>query len=78
MRTSLDYHATQDAAAAVARAVVTGPALAIPGFAHQLGNELPLELEVGRAQEARPGAFGGIDPGRLAIAAGLTVEECVA
>jgi len=26
-------------------------------------------------QEGHPGGFGGIDAGRLAVAAGLTVEE---
>jgi hypothetical protein len=30
---------------------------------------------VGAVAEARPGAFGDIDAGRLAVAAGLTVEE---
>jgi hypothetical protein len=26
-------------------------------------------------QEGQPGGFGGVDAGRLAVAAGLTVEE---
>jgi hypothetical protein len=30
---------------------------------------------VGVVQEGQPGGFGGIDAGRLAVAAGLTVEE---
>jgi hypothetical protein len=30
---------------------------------------------VGVVEEGKPGAFGGIDAGRLAVAAGLTVDE---
>jgi type IV pilus assembly protein PilM len=75
IRTSIDYHTMQEGAAGVERGVLTGPAVAIPGFAEQLSAELGLELEVGIVPEARPGAFGGIDAGRLAIAAGLTVDQ---
>jgi hypothetical protein len=34
-----------------------------------------MPLETGTVEEGRPGAFGGIDAGRLAVAAGLTIEE---
>ena len=49
--------------------------MAIPGFVEQLGEEIALPLEVGVVTEARPGGFGGIDAGRLTVAAGLAVEE---
>ncbi len=75
VRNSLDFHATQTDAAAAERAVLAGPAVSIPGFAEQLGQEIGLPLEVGVVAEARSGAFGDIDAGRLTVAAGLAVEE---
>jgi type IV pilus assembly protein PilM len=78
IRNSIDFHSMQPGAAEVEHAVLTGPAAAIPGFSDQLGQEIVLPLEVGRVDEAKAGAFGGIDAGHLAIAAGLTVEEVLA
>jgi type IV pilus assembly protein PilM len=78
VRNSLDFHAMQEGVVAVERAVLTGPALAIPGFSDQLGHEIALPLEVGLVAEARPGGFGGVDAGRLAVAAGLTIDEVAA
>jgi type IV pilus assembly protein PilM len=78
VRNSLDFHRMQAGSAGVERAVLTGPAVAIAGFADQLGEETRLPLEVGVVSEGRPGGFGGIDAGRLAVAAGLTVEEAPA
>jgi hypothetical protein len=49
--------------------------VAVPGFSERLGAEAGLPLEAGVVEEARVGAFGDIDAGRLAVAAGLTVEE---
>jgi type IV pilus assembly protein PilM len=75
VRNSLDFLSMQDASAVVERVVLTGPAVAIPGFPEQLGEQVGLPLEVGVVQEGQPGGFGGIDAGRLAVAAGLTIEE---
>ena len=75
VRNSLDFLTMQDASAVVERVVLTGPAVAIPGFPERLGEEVGLPLEVGVVQEGQPGGFGGIDAGRLAVAAGLTLEE---
>jgi type IV pilus assembly protein PilM len=75
VRNSLDFHTMQDGAAEVQRAVLTGPAVAIPGFADQLREEIGIPLEVGVVAEGRPGAFGDTDAGTLAVAAGLTVEQ---
>jgi hypothetical protein len=65
-------------AAAVQRAVITGPAISIPGFPERLGDEIGLSFEIGVIAEGRPGGFGGLDAGRLAVAAGLSVEEVAA
>jgi hypothetical protein len=55
--------------------VVTGSAVAIPGFVAALGEAIGISAEPGLVGEARPGASGGIDAGRLAVAAGLAIEE---
>jgi type IV pilus assembly protein PilM len=75
LRNSLDFHAMQAGASGVERAILTGAAAAIPGFADQLGDELGRPVSVGAVREGRPGGFNGIDAGRLAVAAGLTVSE---
>ena len=75
VRNSLDFHRAQAGALAAERAVVTGPAVAIPGFCEQLGTAIALPVEPGTVEEARAGAAGGIEPARLAVAAGLAVEE---
>jgi type IV pilus assembly protein PilM len=78
VRNSLDFYSMQEGAAEIERAVLTGPATAIPGFGEALGEALSLPLEVGVVVEARPGGFGGIDAGRLVVAAGLTTDEVAA
>jgi type IV pilus assembly protein PilM len=78
IRNSLDFYTMQDGASPVQRAVLTGPAVAIPGFSDHLSQELDLPLEAGLASEGRPGGLSGIDPGQLAIAAGLTIDEVAA
>lgn len=78
VRNSLDYHHAQAGALTAERAVLTGAAVAIPGFAEALGAAIELPVEPGVVGEARPGALGGIDGGTLAVAAGLAVEEAPA
>ena len=75
VRNSLDFHVMQEGSSSVERVLVTGPALAVPGFADQVGQQIGLPLEVGLVSEGKAGGFGGVDAGRLAIAAGLTVEK---
>ena len=65
VRNSLDFLSMQDAAAVVERIVLTGAAVAIPGFPERLGEEVGIPLEVGVVQEGNPGGFNGIDAGRL-------------
>ncbi len=72
VRNSLDFHVMQEGSSPVERVVLTGPAVAIPGFAEQIGQQIGLTVEVGLVSEAKAGGFGGIDAGRLSVAAGLT------
>jgi type IV pilus assembly protein PilM len=78
VRNSLDFLRAQSGTSDVGRAVLTGPVLSIPGFSDQLGEEIGLPLECGLVTEGRPGALGGMDAGRLVIAAGLAVSEAAA
>jgi type IV pilus assembly protein PilM len=75
VRNSLDFHAMQAGSSSVERVILTGPAATIPGFADQIGQQVGLPLEVGLVEEGKPGGFGGVDAGQLAVAAGLTVAE---
>jgi len=71
VRNSLDFHLAQGGNAVVERAVLAGPASAIPGFDAALSSELGLPVTIGDVD----GAPAGLDAGRLAVAAGLAVEE---
>jgi type IV pilus assembly protein PilM len=75
VRNSLDFHTMQPGAEPVQRTVLSGPALAVPGFAEQLGMEIGLPLEPVTVSEAQPGGFGDVEAGSLAVAAGLTIDE---
>jgi type IV pilus assembly protein PilM len=75
VRNSLDFYTMQEGATVVENAVLTGPAVSIPGFADRLGHELSVPFEVGQVVEGKPGAFGDVEPARLSVAAGLTTEE---
>ena len=70
-RNSLDFHTAQDATPHVERAVLTGGALSIPGFAEALGAELGLPVEALSVS----GAPAEISAGRLSVAAGLAITE---
>lgn len=72
---SLDFYRAQPDSLMVERAVVTGPAVAIPGFTNQLSLDIGLDVHAGTVGEASPGALGGVDAGRVTVAAGLAVEE---
>jgi type IV pilus assembly protein PilM len=75
VRNSLDFYAMQADRTGVERAVLTGPVLAIAGFAERLGDGIELPVEQGLVPEARPGALAGIDVGKVTVAAGLTLDE---
>jgi type IV pilus assembly protein PilM len=78
VRNSLDFHRAQAGALAAQHAVLTGPAVAIPGFCEELGAVTGLPVTAGVVEEAREGGHGGIAANRLAIAAGLAIEEAPA
>jgi type IV pilus assembly protein PilM len=78
IRNSLDFHRMQPGAIEADRGVVTGPAVHIPGFVDQLGEAVGLRLEQRDVHEGRPGALHAQDAGRLAVAAGLALEEVAA
>jgi Tfp pilus assembly PilM family ATPase len=61
----------QESADAVERAVLTGPAVAIPGFAARLSEQLHLPVE--SAVVAVEGE--GSDSSRLTVAAGLALDD---
>lgn len=72
VRNSLDFHAAQDGGAPrVARAVLSGAAAAVPGFAAALELELGIPVEAA----ALEGAPAGVDPALIAVAAGLAVDR---
>jgi type IV pilus assembly protein PilM len=71
VRNSLDFHSMSGGSGTVSRAVVTGPAAAVPGFTEALQSELSLPVERGLVD----GAPDGIDPSEITVAAGLAVHE---
>jgi type IV pilus assembly protein PilM len=74
VRSSLDFHRMQDDTARVSRAIVTGPATAIPGFATALASELGMPVEEG----AVDGVSDDLQAGRVTVAAGLALTEAPA
>jgi type IV pilus assembly protein PilM len=71
VRNSLNFYRMQESAETVERAVLTGPAVAIAGFADQLSEQLHLPVEAAVvATEAE-----GDDSGRLTVAAGLALDD---
>jgi type IV pilus assembly protein PilM len=70
IRNSLDFHQAQGGVTAVSRAMLSGPAAAVPGFAVALSSELGLPMVAGAVD-----APDGLHAGRIAVVAGLAVEE---
>jgi type IV pilus assembly protein PilM len=74
VRNSLDFHRSQEGGGEVARVVLSGAALDLTGFAEALQEQLGIQVE--RESVHSDGhELGGISAHRLAIAAGLAVEE---
>jgi type IV pilus assembly protein PilM len=71
VRNSLNFYRMQESADTVERAVLTGPAVAIPGFADELASQLRLPVESAVVATEEEGA----DPGRLTVAAGLALDD---
>jgi type IV pilus assembly protein PilM len=71
VRNSLNFYRMQESAETVERAVLTGPAVAIPGFTEQLARQLHLPVEPAVVATTADGA----DAGRLTVAAGLALDD---
>ena len=74
VRNSLDFHRSQEGGGEVARVVLSGAALDLPGFAEALQEQLGIQVER-ESVHSDEQQLGGISAHRLAIAAGLAVEE---
>jgi type IV pilus assembly protein PilM len=77
IRASLEFHRTQAVAGADAdRAVLTGAAVAVPGFADKLSAELGLPVETRTVEPGKD--FASEDLAGLTVAAGLAIAEAPA
>jgi len=74
VRNSLNFYRMQEGAETVERALLTGPVLAIPGFADKLSEQLKLPVEPAYVMVDSDDES---DPARLAVAAGLAIEDRV-
>jgi type IV pilus assembly protein PilM len=77
VRNSLEFHRSQEGGGEVTLVVLSGAALDVPGFADSLEAELGVAVThetVDMADGALDGA-GDVSPQRLAVAAGLAIEE---
>jgi len=75
VRASLEFHQTQAVTTVdVERAVLTGTAVSVPGFAEALAAELGMPVQP-RSVEAAKDADGLLDLAGVTVAAGLAVEE---
>ncbi len=74
VRNSLDFHRSQEGGGEVSRVVLSGSALDLPGFADSLQEQLGVQVER-ESVRLDEQDLGGVSVNRLAIAAGLAVEE---
>ncbi len=75
VRASLDFHEGQlDGRAAIGRVVMTGPAVAVAGFASALQAELGLDVHERVVEGEGELELDTLDAGCLSVAAGLAVE----
>jgi type IV pilus assembly protein PilM len=77
VRNSLDFHTSSHGEGTVSHAVLTGPALDLHGFDVALGRELGLTFTRGSVDVVDEAAMGHVPMSRLAVAAGLSVQEGV-
>jgi type IV pilus assembly protein PilM len=75
VRTSLEFHRSQDAGSEVSHVVLSGSALDIPGFAEALQAALDMDVRAQTVALADPSLADGVSTHRLAVAAGLTTME---
>jgi type IV pilus assembly protein PilM len=75
VRNSLDFHRSQEGGGEVSSVVLSGPALQIRGFSQALQSELRVPLTPQTVGLVEDGSAGSVSAARLAVAAGLAVEE---
>ncbi len=76
VRASLDFHQGQvEDGTGVRRVVLTGPAVAVAGFATALETELGLEVQERVVDGANGTTLAALDAACLTVAAGLAVQE---
>jgi type IV pilus assembly protein PilM len=75
VRNSLDFHRSQEGGGEVSSVVLSGPALQIAGFAAALQNELRVPITPQTVGLVAEDSAGAVSAERLAVAAGLAVEE---
>ena len=75
VRNSLDFQRIQAGGEAVQGIVLSGPALDVPGFANALERELGLPVYRGELDMPADAITGAVSRSRVAVAAGLAVEE---
>jgi type IV pilus assembly protein PilM len=73
VRNSLDFYRAQEGGESVSRAILTGAAVGVPGFADALSGELALPVSVGIVGDA--GGTDHVAAGRLTVAVGLATED---
>jgi type IV pilus assembly protein PilM len=74
VRNSLEFHRSQEGGGEVSLVVLSGSALDLPGFADALQEQLGVQVER-ESVRLDEQDLGGVSAHRLAIAAGLAVEE---
>jgi type IV pilus assembly protein PilM len=75
VRNSLDFHRSQEGGGDVARVMLSGSALDLPGFAEALETSLGVEVQSATVGLADGSRVQGVSPHRLAIATGLATAE---
>jgi type IV pilus assembly protein PilM len=75
VRNSLDFHRSQDGGGEVARIVLSGSALDLPGFAETLQAHLHVEVQAQTVGLAEDALDGELSTHRLAVATGLATTE---
>jgi Tfp pilus assembly PilM family ATPase len=75
VRNSLDFHRSQDGGGEVGQVVLSGSALALPGFAEALQASLGVEVHSAAVGLADKSLSQSVSAYRLAVAAGLATSE---
>jgi type IV pilus assembly protein PilM len=75
VRNSLDFHRSQEGGGDVARVMLSGSALELPGFAEALETSLGVEVQSATVRLTDNSRIEGVSPHRLAVATGLATTE---